>query len=749
MKVKMVFLILFVVLSFSNCVADVLGDYDYEILKLNRYIFDYYNQLNSADTLNYFRADFPYLLTNGRNKVFLFNSEHQEGYNKINDKQLNTYQPLRFILKKNLSPFSDINYSEENLLYIHLDYDYFNLNDMTIEDRLGVLRYVVYRLYDKHLQILKKDMISLPDYEYPVLDEVNRVLSLYEYNLLTQALINLRNEKRDDALTNLSYFYAIRLNRWKNQNSFIQAYELSQEKKSGLAFYEYYKILNYLIEDKQINVSLIDIFHNKIFSVYEDNLIAVNDMSKNKSENKGFLLAMIYDMLDWDYSIENSKIDFHQFLGEKLNLRNTQVDSLFKDIYQSTDYHYLVDIAGKSKERYLRNYEEKKKDYDFKIIFDHYTENYYNPKEEYYINSQERSILYPFSNKYKIQSQWLSIELKKTGFLHYIDRKSKNLQTVLSADTKVLLDDVIYDFSKTSNQPVSFDKFELISANLNITANTPGEIYRENGQLVIKVIPRLRFYIEEEYWEKIEELNRVLISRGVPENWLADNINHEKFKIYHSVSRHFTSMPEHRVSRGERSQDWYMRHFGVDAKIRRGADFRKQHIKTLQAAEKRHGIHYELLMAIMAIESDYANPRWRGNFYTFGTLVSQYLLIPRRQRFATNELVALYRFSDKTEKDVYHFIGSFAGAAGWGQFIPTSMNAYFINANDNFREVDIFSVEDTIHSISNYLNKHGLSGRNISNEKALYNAVFAYNHSDAYVQAVLHIYRELYKQRNK
>jgi membrane-bound lytic murein transglycosylase B len=153
-------------------------------------------------------------------------------------------------------------------------------------------------------------------------------------------------------------------------------------------------------------------------------------------------------------------------------------------------------------------------------------------------------------------------------------------------------------------------------------------------------------------------------------------------------------------------------------------------------------------MAILAIESDYANPRFRGSFYTFPTLVSQYVLIPRRQRFAVNQLVALYQFSEKTENDVYHFVGSYAGAAGWAQFIPTSMVAYFIPASGDFTDVDIYSIEDCIFSIGNYLKMHGLNERTMDSYKARYDAVFAYNRSDAYVKAVLYMYEKMREQRN-
>ena len=58
-----------------------------------------------------------------------------------------------------------------------------------------------------------------------------------------------------------------------------------------------------------------------------------------------------------------------------------------------------------------------------------------------------------------------------------------------------------------------------------------------------------------------------------------------------------------------------------------------------------------------------------------------------------------------------------------------------------------FSIEDTVLSVENYLYKHQLSKANINDEDSRYNAVFAYNHSDNYVETVLSIYDQLRDHR--
>ncbi|MDD4155019.1 MAG: lytic murein transglycosylase [Candidatus Cloacimonetes bacterium] len=738
MKKNIIFILLYF-LFFNVFSSEILQKNEKQLLIINKSIYDFFNQNKNTNSLPSFIPDFKYYITINKDKVFLFNDDLQTGFKLINDNKLKTKTIPQYINYKNFKP-------TDKTLFISLNNLSPESDTITPHTSIQITKYIIQKLFIEYLEAFT----PIPAYEYPLLDTNNRVISTYEYNFLLDAYFNLLNNHQDKAIDNLKHFYALRFNRWKKENSFIQSFELSQEKTLGITFFQFY---NYFLEtqtnykeDLTENYPLIYLT-DRLFSIYNHNLISINNMSQEKAELTGFLLYNIYQLLNWDYNIENSKLDFHQFLGKKLDLTRTEIDSIYDNITSSSNFQYLISKADISKEKYIAKYNKEINNFDFKIVYDQLTIKHCFPYENYFINLANKTIHYPKSSLFNIKTHLFNLQIKNQNFIYEFNPRNKNIQSKLSTDTVLLLDDVIIDYKSIYNHPLSFFKIELISENIRLKAKVSGNIYLENGQYIIKLAQNINFLIEEEYLEKIEELNYKLIQAGVPPNWLADNINNENFKIYYSVSKYFTNMPEHQVKRGERGQDWYMKHFGVTNKINKGTDFKQRYHKELLNAETRHGIHYELIMAIMAIESDYANPRWKGNFYTFPTLISQYLLIPRRQRFATNQLIALYKFSQKTNKDVYHFIGSFAGAAGWGQFIPSSMNSYFIDSDDKFDEIDIFSIEDTIHSISNYLNKHGLSGVNIDDYNAKYSAVYAYNHSDAYVKAVLHIYEELYKLR--
>jgi membrane-bound lytic murein transglycosylase B len=243
--------------------------------------------------------------------------------------------------------------------------------------------------------------------------------------------------------------------------------------------------------------------------------------------------------------------------------------------------------------------------------------------------------------------------------------------------------------------------------------------------------------------QKMTELKQRLAMNGVPEEWFDEQIRHESFQVHSRIARYFQKAAEKQVDYDkERDREWYFARLGVEAKIEKGKTFIEAHKPIFDRAEAKHGIHKELIAAIVGIETNFADRHQRGNFYAFNTLVSQYIFT-KRKKFAVREITALYKFSKKTGHPPQYFTSSYAGAIGWGQFIPSSLLAFFIDSNGIHEDTDPFSLEDTIFSVENYLYRHNLSGNNIYDRDARYKAVFAYNHSDIYVTAVLYIYEGL------
>lgn len=304
----------------------------------------------------------------------------------------------------------------------------------------------------------------------------------------------------------------------------------------------------------------------------------------------------------------------------------------------------------------------------------------------------------------------------------------------------------VYKITFYSNHYLKFSLNNEDNSLKLISNNNPRLILENNCKTLIYGDDRFN-NIPKKYLKITKELNEKLIAKGVNTNWLAEQIRNKHFKIYPQMQKYFTRMPEHQVvktSKNKKKKDfnWYKRYFAVNSKIVRGKKFISKHKEFLESVQKKHGIPYQLIVAILGIETNYAEKKQKGNFYVFNSLYSQYLLLPERRKFALNELVHLNRFTQKTQTDVFYYIGSFAGACGWGQFIPSSLNSYFIDSNNVESKVDIYSLEDNVASIENYLYNNGLRGKKLTS-KNIYNAVYAYNHSDFYVKSVMEIYAGL------
>jgi len=242
---------------------------------------------------------------------------------------------------------------------------------------------------------------------------------------------------------------------------------------------------------------------------------------------------------------------------------------------------------------------------------------------------------------------------------------------------------------------------------------------------------------------QLVKLKEQLMLNGVSEEWITENFHDETFKLDPHIGQYFQQSAE-KLTDNDKKHDlsWYLSHLNADAKIEEGKKFIEQHWDIFQKAEAKNGIHKELIAAIIGMETNYADHFQRGNFYALNSLVSQYIFT-NRKKFALRELTALYQFSKQTGRPLRYFTSSYAGAVGWGQFLPSSLLAFFIDANGITHDIDPFSIDDTIFSVENYLYKNNLSGENIHNDNSKYQAIFAYNHSDAYVKAVLYIYEGL------
>ena len=151
--------------------------------------------------------------------------------------------------------------------------------------------------------------------------------------------------------------------------------------------------------------------------------------------------------------------------------------------------------------------------------------------------------------------------------------------------------------------------------------------------------------------------------------------------------------------------DRYRKLFIEPKRIKNGKLFIKNNLETLERAEAQFGVPKEVITAILGVETRYG--KIMGSYRVLDALSTLSFDYPRRSNFFSQELINLLLLARENDLDIFKLKGSYAGAMGYGQFIPSSYRAYAVDF-DNDGSVDLLnSVEDAIGSIGNYLFQHG------------------------------------------
>ncbi len=131
----------------------------------------------------------------------------------------------------------------------------------------------------------------------------------------------------------------------------------------------------------------------------------------------------------------------------------------------------------------------------------------------------------------------------------------------------------------------------------------------------------------------------------------------------------------------------------------------REHKELLDRIEKKFGVDREIVVAIWGVETRYGTNI--GDFNILRTLNTLFDAYPKRSEFFRSQLVDFLRLCRDNNIDPKTAVGSYAGAFGQAQFIPSSFLAYAVSFDGNDK-CDLWnSVPDALASIANYLKKHG------------------------------------------
>ena len=144
----------------------------------------------------------------------------------------------------------------------------------------------------------------------------------------------------------------------------------------------------------------------------------------------------------------------------------------------------------------------------------------------------------------------------------------------------------------------------------------------------------------------------------------------------------------------------------VDAfRITEGRKFMIKHSKILSAAEEATGVPVEIITSILGIETNYGGNK--GGFKVLRSLATLTFAFPDRADEFRPQLVDLFLLAREQNQPAGVFLGSYAGAMGYPQFLPSSWLSYGKDGDGDGRIDLINSVDDAIFSVGNYLKQHG------------------------------------------
>jgi membrane-bound lytic murein transglycosylase B len=157
----------------------------------------------------------------------------------------------------------------------------------------------------------------------------------------------------------------------------------------------------------------------------------------------------------------------------------------------------------------------------------------------------------------------------------------------------------------------------------------------------------------------------------------------------------------------ERVAPWwqYRERFMTEQRIAEGARFMVEHRARLERVRRETGVAPEYVVAIIGVETFYG--RQTGKFRVLDALATLAFDYPPRAAYFRAELAQFIKLSQEEGVDPLTALGSYAGAMGAGQFMPSSYRRYAVDASADERRNLFADWDDIIASVANYFKEHG------------------------------------------
>lgn len=148
----------------------------------------------------------------------------------------------------------------------------------------------------------------------------------------------------------------------------------------------------------------------------------------------------------------------------------------------------------------------------------------------------------------------------------------------------------------------------------------------------------------------------------------------------------------------------YQAHLVTPKRIERGMAFWLNNADTLDFIYHQYRVPSSIIVGILGVETSYG--LHLGRYKVMNTLVTLSFYYPPRTRFFKSELAEFILYCQRHHIKPSTVVGSYAGAIGEGQFMPSSINNYAVSAKKQSNPDYIHNEGDAIASVANYLAKH-------------------------------------------
>lgn len=157
----------------------------------------------------------------------------------------------------------------------------------------------------------------------------------------------------------------------------------------------------------------------------------------------------------------------------------------------------------------------------------------------------------------------------------------------------------------------------------------------------------------------------------------------------------------------EKVSPWYeyRARFMTEQRISEGAQFMLEHRARLEKAHKETGVAPEYVVAIIGVETFYG--RITGKYRVLDALSTLGFDYPPRAEFFKSELAQFIQLSREESVDPLTALGSYAGAMGAPQFMPSSYRRYAVDGSDDQQRNLFADWDDIIASVANYFKAFG------------------------------------------